>query len=216
MNGGHSLFNALYKLFYLVWKNEYIPIEWQKSSLVQLFKGKGCVSDLDNMRFIHNKSNIAKFFGQIVISQAKDNLISNMSKYQIATKPGHRASEHLFAIKSVLALLEERKEAVIFSTWDLKKFFDSESLIDVMNELYKSNVKGKVYRLIFKLNENIKVTVKTPVGDSESKDAGMLVGQGTIEGAFISSVSIDRGVGEQFEEPKDDEKEKELKNDETV
>ena len=155
---------------------------------------------MNNHCFIHNKSNIATFFGQVVMSQAKDKLITNMTKYQIAAKPGHRASEHLFVVKSVLALIEERKEAILFSTWDLKKFFDSESLIDVMGELYESDIKGKVYRLLFKMNENTRIAVKTPVGKTEYKETGENVGQGTVEGAIVSAVSIDRGVNDEFKE----------------
>ena len=191
--------------YFLVWKTEQIPEDWHKSSLVQLFKGKGCFSDMDNFRFIHSKSDIQKLFGQVVISQAKDKLISNMSKYQIAAKPGHRATEHLFVVKSALALIEGKNEATLFSTWDLKKFFDSESLIDVMSELYKSDIKGKLYRLIFKLNENIKITVKTPVGNTEYEDTGNGLGQGTVDGAILSAVSIDKGVSEQFSEEEEEE-----------
>ena len=87
------------------------------------------------MRHIHIRSDTSKLFSHIVISQAKDTLFSNMLRYQIATKPGHRASEHLYLVKSVLAILQEKKEACIFSTWDLKAYFDSEVLEDVMREL---------------------------------------------------------------------------------
>ena len=91
-----------------------------------------------------------------------------------------------------------KKEAILFSTWDIQKFFDSESLVDVMSEPYKCQVKGKIYRLIFKMNENIRISVKTPVGETEFEDTNESVGQGTIDGAVISSVSIDQGVNEKF------------------
>ena len=79
-------------------------------------------------------------------------------------------------------------------------FFYSESLLDCLSELYKSQIKGKLYRLIFRLNENINITVKTPVGDSDSEDTGMNVGQGTADGATISSVNLDNGVKEAFDD----------------
>ena len=95
LRGGQSLLNALFKLFFAVWKSEYIPRVWHHSSLVQLEKSKSKVTNsLANFRFIHCKSETAKFFGQIIISKAKSTIFENMSKYQIATKPGHRASEH--------------------------------------------------------------------------------------------------------------------------
>ena len=71
-----------------------------------------------------------------------------MSRYQIATKPGHRASEHIFVVKSAMALLEQKKEALILTAWDLRKFFESVMLEDVMGELYRSNIRGKVRYLL--------------------------------------------------------------------
>ena len=43
-----------------------------------------------------------------------------MSKYQIACKPGHRASEHLFVVKSVLSYYKEKKKGMIASGYDFK------------------------------------------------------------------------------------------------
>ena len=204
LKGGSALMEALYAIFFFVWKTEQIPKVWHESQLVQLWKGKGNICDLQANRFIHTKSEVSKLFGQIVISEAKSNIFNNMSKYQIATKPGHRASEHLFTVKSVIGMMQMKKKAVIVSMWDLKSFFDTENLIDCMSELYKRKTKGKLYRLIFKMNENIRVSVKTPVGESDQRDTGMNVGQGTVDGAIISANNLDGGVSEVFDEEKDD------------
>ena len=80
-----------------------------------------------------------------------------MSKFQIAAKPGHRASEHLYSVKSTLGIMMRKKSAVIVTMWDLKSFFDTENLIDCMSEIYNSQIKGKIYRLLYKLNENTTV-----------------------------------------------------------
>ena len=93
---------ALFKLCQLVWQTEKQPQTWERSALVQLYKGKGPRSILDNMRHIHCKDEFPKFFGHLVVSASKDKMISNLTKYQIATKPGHRAQEHLFVLKSVI------------------------------------------------------------------------------------------------------------------
>ena len=70
--------------------------------------------------------------------------------------------------------------------WDLSKFFDRESLTDCMNELYKSKVQGKLYRLLYTMNRNTRICVQTPVGVTDEQDTGEGVGQGTLEGALIS------------------------------
>ena len=123
-----------------------------------------------------------------------------MTKFQIGTKPGHRAQEHLFVLKRIIALYMQYDQAVILQLWDISKFFDRENLRDAMDALYNRGIKGKLYRLLYELNKNTVVRVKTAVGVSEEKDTGEGLGQGTNEGALISASSIDFTVDEHFQD----------------
>ena len=67
-----------------------------------------------------------------------------------------------------------------------------------MNEVYKNEVRGKLYRLLFEMNKNTKISVQTPVGLTEERDTGEGVGQGTLEGAIVSAVNLDNGVNDFF------------------
>ena len=67
-----------------------------------------------------------------------------------------------------------------------------------MSELYKNDIRGKLYRLIFQMNKETIIKVQTPVGLTESVNTGEGVGQGTLEGAIISAVNLDNGVREYF------------------
>ena len=58
--------------------------------------------------------------------------------------PGHRPSEHLYVLKSVIAYYEKNKRGLILTGYDIKTFYDAEDVFDVLDELYKSEVKGKV------------------------------------------------------------------------
>ena len=129
---------------------------------------------------------------------AKPNIIENMSPYQIGTKPGHRAQEHLFVIKSMMGLAEMNNEAFALQLWDLSKYFDRESLKDGLNELYRSNVRGKAYKLLYELNKDTMISVRTPVGDTVWRETGEGWGQGTIEGAICSAINLDKGVRDFF------------------
>ena len=197
--GGPALKAALFNLCKCAWTSEKLPQSWQKTTLVQLYKGKGSQNLLENMRHIHIKSEFPKFFGHIVVNAMKTEVFSKMTKFQIATKPGHRPQEHIFVVKSIIALFSILGEAVILQFWDFSKFFDRESLVDCMNELYKYNVRGKLYRLLYYMNKNTKFCVQTPLGLTEEANRGEGLGQGTMEGALVSSVSLDSGVKNQFE-----------------
>ena len=207
--GGHSLKMALYNLYKTVWKSEEIPESWYESSLTQLFKS-GSIDDLNNMRFIHEKKDLVKLLGQLVISYVKEIIFDNMPKFQIACRPGHRASEHLFVMKSVIALYERKRKGIIICSYDFHKFFDSENIFDCFFELHKSKIRGKLYRLLFQMNKKIKIKVKTPVGETEEKEAGPTLAQGSVDAAILSSNSIANGVEEAFDDSEKEMMYKEL------
>ena len=94
----------LYKLCQTVWVSEKLPESRDNSTLIQLFKGKGLSSVLDNVRHLHIKDEFPEYFGHLVVSASKAKMIASLTKFQIATKPGHRAQEHLFVLKSVIAM----------------------------------------------------------------------------------------------------------------
>ena len=219
LRGGSSLKNAIFQLFSVVWRKESIPDSWYNTELVQLPKNGSDKNSLENFRFIHCKQDIPKLFSQIVTQCAKDDLISNMTKFQIATKPGHRASEHVYCIMSLMQLSEKNRSAYILNLYDIQKYFDRESAIDCHFEMYKRNVKGKVYRLMYGLNENIRIRVRTPLGLTDSRDTFAGIGQGTVSGAIVSASGLDSGVEEYFhkkeekKERNDDEKEDEKEDD---
>ena len=132
------------------------------------------------------------------MSKAKTFMMNNMTKFQIGTKNGHRAQEHLFTFKSIIALYLKFELPVFIQLFDISKFFDRERLRDGMNSIYNLGVKGKLYRLLFNLNKDTIIRVKTAVGDTNEKETGENIGQGTLEGANISAANIDYTINEFF------------------
>ena len=89
---------------------------------------------------------------------------------------------------------------MIINLWDFSVFFDSESCIDVLLEAHKCQIKGKIYRLLYKLNEDTLIRVSTPVGVTGETSRGEGLGQGTVDSAVLSAMSVDKGVNEMFED----------------
>ena len=187
-----------FNLFDKVWTQENEPSQWRNTNIVQIYKGKGSKNELGNQRNIHTKLDVPKFFGHIVIGAAKDKIIKNMTKFQLGTKPGHRAQEHLFVMRSVIALYNLCGKALIVQLYDISKFFDREMLRDCMDSLYSNGIRGKLYRLIYEMKKETRIKVRTAVGVSKEENTGEGVGQGTLDGAIISACSINYSVNEFF------------------
>ena len=197
--GGQSLLNALYRLYEVVWNEEVVPETWRETLIIQIDKDvKKDKSDLENKRNIHTKEEWPKFFSHVLMNQIKPKIVKKISPFQIGAIPGHRPQEHLFTLKSMITLVERNDDAIAMKLLDLVKFFDSEHLVDAMNELYKSDVKGKLYRLEYEMNKKTRIRVKTTVGVSESREVKEIIQQGSIDGAIVSSSNLSSGVDDFF------------------
>ena len=84
--------------------------------------------------------------------------------------------------------------------FDLMKYFDSEVLLDAMDNLYKSDIRGKLYRLIYQLNKSNFIQIKTPVGITEGFKTGENVTQGSVGGRIISSLNLDIPIATFFKD----------------
>ena len=144
------------------------------------------------------KEEIPKFFGFIVTKEVKSKIIKSLSKFQIGAVPGHRPQEHLFALRSIISLFKFRKKPLFLSFYDISKFFDKELLEDALDAVYCSGIKGKLYRLLYLMNKDAKIRIKTGVGLTREADSGDNVAQGTVEGATISAKNIDKDLDEKF------------------
>ena len=176
LTAGQSYFGALFKLYQVVWETKIIPEGWKESILLQLDKGKKDKLNLDNKRHIHTKDPTQKYFSHMVTTATKPLMVENVTPFQIGAIPGHKAEEHLFTIKSVIALIEKEEDAIAIQQYDLAKFFDKESILDVLSELYKCKIRGKLYKLLYSLNKTTKIKVRTAVGDSELKEINKTLG----------------------------------------
>ena len=178
LRAGKSLHDALYRLFEVVWNGEKKPDSWRDTTIIQIWKGKGLKEDLNNKRSLHIKPEIQKFFGHMVTNQIKPIIVENISPFQIGAIPGHRAEEHLFTLKSFIMMMEKNSSAVSVELLDLVKYFDSQSLVDNMNKLHKGKVRGKLYRLVYELNKDTRIKVRTAVGESDTRnDPGFFRGR---------------------------------------
>ena len=198
LRSGNGFKNCVFRLFNQIWKEEEKPQQWRNTVIIQLYKGKGETCDFNNQRNIHTKKDIPKLFEGIVVDKSKPKLIEKCSKFQIGGIPKHRSQEHLFTVKSVLALYFQLNLPVILQLFDISKYFDKEILKDAMDTLYSSGIRGKLYRLWYELYKDAQIKVKTGAGMTNSEATGENVAQGSIGGAILSSCNLDKTVTNYF------------------
>ena len=155
---------------------------------------------LNNNRFIHLKNVLPRIVEAITVNKMKDKIINEASMYQIGGVPGHEIEEHVFTIKSIMAMREEMGTGIIFTLVDIIAFFDKEDIYDCMDALEKIGVNKKAARVWFKLNQNTKICVNTAVGVTDTVSIGDCVGQGSTGAGLISQANIGLGLQKHFGE----------------
>ena len=133
----------------------------------------------------------------------KPSILSAGTKYQIGGLPNHRVEEHLVTLKAIVSRSITNGGAIV-KLIDIKGFFDSESIRGVMNSLYEAKIPRKAYRVWYLMNSQTSVSVKTPAGQTEFREAGELCGQGSAGAALASQLDIDLGVNSYFKSSRDE------------
>ena len=74
---------------------------------------------------------------------------------------------------------------------DYRQCFDSMWMEESMNDLWEAGIKDDKLALIYKMNEQTSVSVKTPFGNTESEVVRRVVMQGVTFGPLCCSVQVD-------------------------
>ena len=107
-------------------------------------------------------------------------------------------------LKALISRSTDVNGGAIVKLVDIKGFFDSEYLRGVMNSLSQADIPKKAYRVWFLLNSKTSISVKTPAGQTEYREAGELCGQGSAGAALASQLDIDLGVDSYFKSSRDE------------
>ena len=79
----------------------------------------------------------------------------------------------------------------IFEAFDMEKFFDKEGLIDnLLTMLTKGKIYMSDYRMSFKLNNRNRISILTPLWETEGVTIYNGMGQGRFAAALASSLNI--------------------------
>ena len=187
INAGERFRAVVFNLCKRMIEEENFPKSFDKTNLVQIYKGKGRKDILSNNRFIHTKEWLPRTCESLIVGEMKDSVFQSATKFQIGGQPKHRIQEHLFTMRSMMALYEFLGIPIIIQLYDIQKFFDKENLRDVMDTLHDIGVDPKMYRTWFLLNRNTTIRVKTANGFTDWRNVGELLGQGSGGGAMASA-----------------------------
>ena len=148
---GDNMVDFLQPLVATIWREEKIPLEWNKGHITSLYKGKGDKEMLNNYRPITTSSAIGT-----IIEAALDRRIENIVPVTQAQGGGQRKSstfDHLFLLRAVIDLSKKKKTTTFLTFYDVSKAYDHANNNDMLSIVWERGLGGierRVKILIFR------------------------------------------------------------------
>ena len=195
--GKNSLNNELLSILNEV-KNELIsPKQWNQVEIITLYKNKGSRKSLVNHRGIFLTSVISKIFERLIMSRVKETITKNMSRMQAGGTAGRATYDNVFLLRSAITHAKYMDTPLYVTLYDFKQCFDKLWLEDSILSLWKLGVKSDLLPMVYKMNEESTITVRTPIGNTEKFDIPAICKQGTVLIPPMCSASVAECCNEQ-------------------
>ena len=197
-NAGRNLKINILNMLNWIHENEVIPSSLMELDIKALYKGKGPVTDISNYRGLFLGNTILKLLEKLISARTTPKVDKNMSETQAGGRAGRNITDHLFIIRAIIKRCKYLNKLVLIEFLDLVKAFDKMVLKNIMNDLWKCDVRGKLWRLIYIMNKQAIVSIKTSFGKTECIKIGETLKQGSVTASLLASMHTDT-VNELFE-----------------
>ena len=183
---------SLLKMINWFWTEEQLPDELTKIHIKSIYKGKGKTSSLSNHRGIFLGSEIIKLYEKLIYKRCAPKIDEELSEFQAGGRPKRNIADHIFILRSIMQHLKYLNIDLLIEFLDLIKAFDKMSLKHVLNDLWRCNVRGKIWRTIYNINKKSNISIKTSMGDTPDFNIGESLKQGSVLASSLAAMHTDR------------------------
>lgn len=157
----HIMLPLYHKLFNLVFNTGIIPKSWTEGCIIPIYKNKGAYEKPENYRPITLLSCLGKLFTSVLNSrlQVFAREYDLIEENQTGFRKNYSTCDNIFSLQMLLSILTKRKKKLYCAFIDFEKAFDTVWRIGLWKKLIDSNIRGKCFRVIFNLYQNIKSCV---------------------------------------------------------
>ena len=179
----------LSNLFNQIIKENKIPSDWEKSIIINLYKGKGDGVDRGNFRGLKLLEHAMKLFEK-VIEQHIRRLI-DIDEMQFGFMPGKGTIDAIFIARQIQERYRAKKKDLYFTFVDLEKAFDRVPRKVVDWALRKVGLDEWIIQLIMAMYKNARSSVR--INNKVGKDIPVNVGvhQGSVLSPLIFIVVLE-------------------------
>ncbi len=160
-------------------KNLIIPTSWIRVIVVTIYKNKGSKKRLKNHRGIFLAAILFKINEKLIKNRAEC-YFENINSCQLGATKNRSTGDCVFIIRSLIDHALYLNTPLYLTLYDYSTCFDSLWLEDTMIALWNIGIRDQLFPLIYKMNEQTLVSIRTPYGPSPEFSCPTIVKQGCV------------------------------------
>ena len=157
-----------------------IPGDWQRSIIVNVYKGKGDALDRGNYRGIKLLDQVMKVMERVLEEMIRDRI--NIDDMQFGFMPGKGTTDAIFVVRQLQEKYIAGKRKLYFVFVDLEKAFDRVPREVVRWAMRKLGIEEWMVRVVMKMYENARTQVRV----NRELSAEFSVNVGVHQGSVLS------------------------------
>ena len=143
-----------------------IPDFMKTANISNIWKKKGDKMDIDSYRGTYIVNIFRSLILKLIYQDKMKVIDSHITDFQIGGRKGRNVRDHIFIVNGIIqeALSSVKSKPVNILITDFQQCFDGLNLQLACRDIYSSGCKDDKLALLYDLNKQNKVKVKTTVG----------------------------------------------------
>ena len=190
---GCKLKLSLLHIFNKIKEDNHIPDFMRLADVSTIYKGKGSKKELINERGIFVVTVLRSILMKLIYQDYYSILDKSMSDSQIGSRKGKNIRNHLWIVHGIISdvLSSKSNNPIDIQILDYKQCFDSLWLKECLNDFYSAGVQDDKFALLYNVNSNVEIAVRTPVGKTSRENISNAITQGDVFGPMFCSKTVD-------------------------
>ena len=190
---GSDLKLSVLKLMNKIKQTQEYPHCLELCNITSIFKNKGNKSEFNNYRGIFRVVVFRGILERLIYHDEYQNIDFNLSDANVGARKGRNIRDNLFVVNAVMNSVKRgTEEAVDICAYDAEKCFDSLWTYECINDLYDSGLQNDKLAVLFAINKNAQVAIKTSHGMTKRVNIPNIIMQGTVWGSMFCTTTIDQ------------------------
>ena len=162
-------------------------------NITSIYKNKGSKSEFTNYRGIFRVVVFRGILERLIYHDEYHNIDENLSDANAGARKGRNIRDNLFVVYAIMNSIKRGNgKAVDMCAYDAEKCFDSLWTYECINDLYESGLQNDKLAILFEINKNAQVAIKTSHGITRRVNIPNIIMQGTVWGSMFCTATVDK------------------------